>query len=237
LIELIVATIPACNEKAFLEKAVTTLLRETANLDRDYCVVIAEDGSTDGSDAIARRLAKSNSRIIHVHADGKLGRGLALKNAWKQVNGDIYLFIDCDLATDMRSYPQLVKAINHGYDVATGSRYIKGAKVHRPALRHAASRVYNLLIRASFRTHVQDHQLGFKAFSGRVVRDLMDRCQSGDWFWDTEIIVRSVRQGYSCLEFPVEWEEKRGKKTPLKRLIKDIYIHGSGFLKLATEKN
>ena len=234
---MIVATIPACNEKEFLEKAVETLLRETAVLDRDYCVVIAEDGSTDGSDEIARRLAKNDSHIIHVHADEKLGRGLALKNAWKQVNGDIYVFIDCDLATNMKTYPQLVGAINQGYDLATGSRYIRGAKVHRPALRHAVSRMYNLLVRASFRTHVHDHQLGFKAFSGRVVRDLMDRCQSGDWFWDTEIIVRSVRQGYSCLEFPVEWEEKRGKKTPLKRLIKDIYIHGTGFLKLATEKN
>jgi glycosyltransferase involved in cell wall biosynthesis len=234
---LIVATIPAYNEKIFLEEAVETLLRETANLDRDYCILIAEDGSTDGSDEIARRLAKSNSHIIHVHADRKLGRGLALKNAWKQVKGDIYVFIDCDLATNMKSYPQLVGAISHGYDLATGSRYVRGAKVHRPALRRAVSRVYNLLIRASFGTHVHDHQLGFKAFSSRVVTDLMDRCQNGDWFWDTEIIVRSVRQGYSCLEFPVEWEEKRGTKTPLKRLIKDVYVHGSGFLKLAVKKN
>lgn len=234
---MIVATIPAYNEKAFLEKAVRTLMQETASLDHDFRIVIAEDGSTDGSDRIARRLAESDVHVIHVHSDKKLGRGLALRNAWKQVKGDVYVFIDCDLATDMKSYPQLVRAIGQGFDLATGSRYIEGARVHRPALRYTVSRLYNLLMRASFGTHICDHQLGFKAFSRRVVTDVMDRCQSGDWFWDTEILVRSVRQGYRCLEFPVEWEEKKGKRTPLKRLIKDVYIHGSGFLKLAMAKN
>jgi glycosyltransferase involved in cell wall biosynthesis len=234
--QLIVATIPAHNERKFLEKAVETLLQETAALGSDYCIVIAEDGSTDGSDQIAKRLAADNPHVFHIHADRKLGRGLALKNAWKRVDGDVYAFVDCDLATDMKYYPQLIRSVMNGYDLATGSRYMSGAIVHRPPLRYTASRMYNLILQVVFRTHVYDHQLGFKAFSGRLVRNVMDRCESEDWFWDTEIIVRSIRAGYRCIEFPVEWEEKRGAKTPMKRLIKDIYIHGKGFLKLATER-
>jgi glycosyltransferase involved in cell wall biosynthesis len=233
---LIVATIPAHNEARYLEKTVETLLQETTALDDDCCIVIAEDGSSDGSDDIAERLARNNPRIIHVHADRKLGRGLALKNAWEKVHGDIYSFVDCDLATDMKYYPQLIGAIRNGYDVATGSRYMRGAVVRRPALRRFASRTYNLLIRAVFKTHVYDHQLGFKAFSAKVVGNLLDRCDSADWFWDTEIIVRSVHEGYRLIEFPVEWQEKRGTRTPLKRLVKDFYIHGRGFLRLCLSK-
>jgi hypothetical protein len=232
---LIVATIPAHNEAKFLERAVRTVLQETVALGDDYCIVIAEDGSSDGSDEIAERLARNNPQIIHIHADKKLGRGLALKNAWKKVNGNIYAFVDCDLATDMKYYPQLIGAIRNGIDLATGSRYMSGAIVQRPALRGLVSKMYNLLIRAVFRTHVHDHQLGFKAFSSRVVGDLLSRCSSADWFWDTEIIVRSVREGYKLAEFPVEWIEKRGTRTPLDRLTKDIYIHGKGFLKLCAQ--
>jgi glycosyltransferase involved in cell wall biosynthesis len=233
---LIVATIPAHNEARFLEEAVRVLLKETIALDDDYRIVIAEDGSTDGSDRIAEGLAKCNPHIIHIHADKKLGRGLALKNAWKRVGGDVYVFVDCDLATNMKYYPQLVGAIMGGYDLATGSRYVSGAIVRRPPMRYFVSRMYNLMVRAAFGTGVCDHQLGFKAFSGRLVRDLLDRCDSADWFWDTEIIVRSVRKGYRWIEFPVEWEEKRGTRTPLKRLMKDIYVHGKGFLTLSIER-
>jgi len=234
---LLVVTIPACNESQFIENAVKTLLKETSTLENDYVIVIAEDGSVDGTDAIAQRLAKGNPRIIHIHSDKKLGRGLALKNAWKKVNGNAYIYVDCDLATDMKYYPQLIAAVKNGYDLATGSRYIDGAKVRRPGLRHFVSKMYNLMVRTAFKTRVYDHQMGFKAFSGKLVKDLLDVCESKDWFWDTEIIVRSIHKGYKCLEFPVEWEEKRGTRTPLKRLLKDVYIHGKGFFKLSVSLN
>jgi glycosyltransferase involved in cell wall biosynthesis len=229
---LIVITVPACNESKFLRKAVKTLLRETAALGDNYRIVIAEDGSTDGTDKIAHELANKNPHVIHLHADKKLGRGLALRKAWSKVEGDIYVYIDCDLASDMKYFPFLVNSIKKGYDLATGSRYIEGAKVRRPAIRYFTSKIYNWLIQAAFKTGMHDHQAGFKAFSERLVKDLMNSCKSTDWFWDTEIIIRSRQKGYKCVEFPVEWEEKRGNRTPLKRLISDVYVHGRGLIKM-----
>ncbi len=230
---MLVVTVPAHNEARFLRKTVETLSQYAEAIEKDFTVLIAEDGSTDGSDKIAQELAERNPRIIHIHSDQKLGRGLALKNAWKEVDADIYVYVDCDLATDMRYFPQLVNAIKDGYDFATGSRYIAGAKVSRPPLRHFASKAYNRIIRAAFKTNICDHQIGFKAFSRRLVKRLLDSCESDDWFWDTEIIVRSRQKGYKCLEFPVEWEEKRGQRTPIERLINDVYIHGKGLIKLS----
>ena len=225
-------TVPAYNESKNLRKCVEMLLKVTPRLGEDFCIVIAEDGSTDGTDVVAKCLEGMHSRVIHFHSAQKLGRGLALKRAWSKLDGDIYAFVDCDLATDMKYFPQLINSIREGNDLATGSRYIKGANVNRPILRDFTSRVYNMLIRMMFKDQVYDHQIGFKAFSKRLVKDELNNCKSDDWFWDTEIIVRSIHDNYNFIEFPVEWKEKKGRRTPLKRLITDVIIHGIGLIKL-----
>jgi len=229
---LIVVTVPAYNESRNLRKCVELLLQETPPLGEEFCVVIAEDGSTDGTDIIAQGLERMYPTVIHLHAARKLGRGLALKRAWNKVEGDIYVYVDCDLATNMKYYPRLINSIREGNDLATGSRYMEGAKVHRPLLRELTSRLYNTLIRMMFKDHVFDHQIGFKAFSNRLISDSLNKCKSTGWFWDTEIIVRSIHNNYKCIEIPVEWEEKKRKKTSLKRLIADVMIHGAGLIGL-----
>jgi glycosyltransferase involved in cell wall biosynthesis len=229
---LIVVTVPAYNELKNLRKCVESLLQETLPLNEEFCVVIAEDGSTDGTDVVAKSLEGMYSRVIHLHSAQKLGRGLALKSAWSKLDGDIYAFVDCDLATDMKYFPQLINSIREGNDLATGSRYIKGAKISRPFIRDFTSRIYNRLIRMMYKDNVFDHQIGFKAFSKRLIKDELNNCKSDDWFWDTEIIVRSIHDNYKCVEFPVEWEEKKGRKTSLKRLVSDVMIHGFGLIRL-----
>lgn len=229
---MIVVTIPAYNELKNLRKCVESLLQETPQLNEDFCIVIAEDGSTDGTDVVAKSLEGMHSRVIHFHSPQKLGRGLALKRAWNKLDGDIYAFVDCDLATDMKHFPQLIDAIRKGNDLATGSRYIKGAKTNRPFMRNLTSRVYNRLIRMIYKDKVYDHQIGFKAFSKRLIKDELNNCKSDDWFWDTEIVVRSIYNNYKYVEFPVDWEEKKGRRTSLKRLVSDVMIHGLGLIRL-----
>jgi glycosyltransferase AglD len=229
---LIVVTVPAHNELPNLRKCVESLLHEAHQLNEEFCIIIAEDGSTDGTDVIAQSLEGMYPNVIHLHSPQKLGRGLALKRAWSRINGDIYVFVDADLATDMKYFPQLINLIREGNDLATGSRYIEGAKVNRPFLRDFASRFYNRLVRMIYKDKVFDHQIGFKAFSKRLIKDELYNCRSDDWFWDTEIIIRSIHDHYRFVEFPVEWKETRGKNTPLRRLFSDVVIHGLGIIKL-----
>lgn len=229
---MIVVTVPAHNELTNLRKCVESLLQAISQLDEDFCIVIAEDGSTDGTDAVAKSLEGMHPNVIHLHSPQKLGRGLALKRAWNRIDGDIYAYIDADLATDMKYFPQLINLIREGNDLATGSRYMKGAKVDRPLLRRLTSKFYNGLIRMLYKVEVFDNQIGFKAFSKRLIKKQLNKCVSDNWFWDTEIIVRAIHYNYKFVEFPVEWKEHRRKSTPLKRLIKDMMIHGSGLIKL-----
>ena len=220
---MIVVTVPACNESKNLRKCVEMLLKVTPRLGEDFHILIAEDGSTDGTDIIAQELERMYTQVTHLHSPQKLGKGLALKQAFNTVEGDIYAFIDCDLATNMKFFPQLINSIKEGNDLALGSRYMEGAKVHRTVLRDLSSRVYNRLIRMLFKDNVLDHQIGFKAFSNRLIKDILNECNSTGWFWDTEILIRSIYNNYKIIEFPVEWKEKKNNKGSLK-MVTDVAI-------------
>ena len=213
---MIVITVPACNEAKNLRKCVDVLLKEAPRLGEEFRIVIAEDGSTDGTDIIAKELEQAYTQVIHLHSRQKLGKGLALTRAFNEVEGDIYAFVDCDLSTNIKFFPQLINSIREGNDLALGSRYMEGAEVNRSVLRDFPSRVYNWLIRILFKDRVFDHQIGFKAFSNRLIKDILNDCNSTGWFWDTEIIVRSLNNNYKIVEFPVEWEEKKNGKGSLK---------------------
>lgn len=199
------------------------LLKVTPRLGEDFHILIAEDGSTDGTDIIAQELERMYTQVTHLHSPQKLGKGLALKQAFNTVEGDIYAFIDCDLATNMKFFPQLINSIKEGNDLALGSRYMEGAEVHRTVLRDLLSRVYNRLIRMLFKDNVLDHQIGFKAFSNRLIKDILNECNSTGWFWDTEILIRSINNNYKIIEFPVEWKEKKNNKGSLK-MVTDVAI-------------
>ncbi len=228
----IVATLPCHNDVAFLEKAVDAVREALVGREGDYLIVIAEDGSTDGSTELAETLASSDPGIVHIHDERKLGRGRALMNAWETFDAEVYAYIDCDLATDMSFFPQLIGYIEEGYDLATGSRYVEGAVTTRPYLRGIASKAYNWIIRLMFNDGIRDHQCGFKAFSRAMVEHILNESRDGDWFWDTEAIVLARRGGFKLVEFPVEWKEKKGCRTPIIRLLKDVWIHGKGLVEL-----
>jgi glycosyltransferase involved in cell wall biosynthesis len=164
----------------------------------------------------------------------KLGRGRAVKEAWAAVVADIYVYLDADMATNIRYLEELIESCSKGFDVATGSRYSKNSDLHRPFLRKVVSRTYNLMISILFGTRVKDHQCGFKAMSKRGCEIMLRESIFDDWFWDTEIFVIARRNNLTIHEFAVEWQEKRGNKTPILRLLKDIRIHGSGIFRLLT---
>lgn len=224
--------LPVTNEVKYLKEAVSETVAWAGKICDDWHIIIAEDGSTDGSTELAYQLRAERKNITILHNDRKLGRGKAVKRAMKLFDAEIYAYFDVDLAADMMFFPVLINKVKMGYDIVTGSRYVEGAAFSRPLLRLIASKVYNWMVRLLFHSQVYDHQCGFKAFSRRVRDELLDECRSDDWLWDTEIIVLGTRSKFKVHEFPVNWRERRFKKTPLRRLVEDVKIHGIGLLKL-----
>lgn len=220
---------PAYNEANELEESVEKTIAAVERIAPSYEIIIAEDGSTDGTDKLASLLSKKYPSVERIHSEKRLGRGNALKNAFRGSKGEILIYMDVDLATDIRNLKALVDSIREGYDFATGSRMLPESKIERQLSRQIASKSYNFMVRALLGSKIKDHQCGFKAFKRDPLFGILEEVEASHWFWDTEILVRAARNGYEIKEIPVEW--KSGRKTKV-NLLKDSLNMGSQVLKL-----
>jgi hypothetical protein len=89
------------------------------------------------------------------------------------------------------------------------------------------SLVYNILIRAILRVDFMDAQCGFKAFSGKLVEEMIPLTSDNGWFWDTELMILAGRKGFKILEVPVSWREvrdelRRSKVSPWVEAVKQL---------------
>ncbi len=206
--------LPAHNEAEKIEDAVSQTREALAEFASSYEIIIAEDGSTDGTTEIASRIEAENPFVKHIHSEERLGRGKALNNAFKVATGEILAYLDVDLSTDMKHLKPLINAIKEEhYDFATGSRMLKGSEVKRSFKRAAMSKVFNFLVRNILRSKISDHQCGFKSFRKDALMRLLDEIKDEHWFWDTEMLVRAQRNSYKIKEIPVRWEDKGGEGT------------------------
>jgi glycosyltransferase involved in cell wall biosynthesis len=140
--------IPVLNEEVALPVCIEKLLAFTADYpERDWRIIVADNGSTDRTTDIASALSETHSHISLSRLEQR-GRGRALKKAWGESDADIRLYMDVDLSTDLKALPPMVAAIaDDGYEVAIGSRLTKGSEVvDRTLKREITSRGYNFLI-------------------------------------------------------------------------------------------
>ncbi len=200
--------LPAYNEAKRIRNTVETVMQYMDNTGYEYEIIIAEDGSTDGTDKIASELSSRYNNVKHLHSDERLGRGRALVNAFQQAEGDVLVYLDVDLSTDMNHLKELIDAIAvEGYDFATGSRLMKGSRTERPFKRDFASKSYNFLVRLFLGSKLHDHQCGFKAFRKSALMNVVKNVKDNHWFWDTEVLVLAQRLGFKVKEFPVRWKQ------------------------------
>jgi hypothetical protein len=220
---------PACNERENLESAIKKTARALREITNSYEIIIAEDGSTDGTDRIAARLSAEYPFVRHIHRDKRLGRGLALKNAFAESKGRILVYMDVDLATDIRYLRALIESVKSDFDFATGSRMLPESRATRSLSRQVASKSYNLMVKSFLGSKISDHQCGFKAARREALLETLDDVSATHWFWDTELLVRASRKGYKVKEIPVEWAHMGQTKV---RLLKDSIEMGSQVVNL-----
>jgi len=220
--------LPVFNDRIALERAIPESVTALSGITDAFEVIVAEDGSTDGSAEFVQAWHEKDPRVRLLHADERLGRGRALNRAIKAASHHIVCYYDVDLATDLTHLPELVGAIRDGADIATGSRLMPDSRIVRSGGREIASRGYNLLVRVFLGSRLHDHQCGFKAFRKERILYLIPEIQATHWFWDTEALVRGQRKGYHVAEFPVVW--RQGPGTTVR--FKDVFSMGSQIIGL-----
>jgi putative flippase GtrA len=198
--------VPVKNEERDLAPSVRRLvgyLRESFPFTAR--VTIADNGSTDGTWAIARLLCEQFPEVRAVHMELP-GRGRALRSIWSQSDADVLAYMDVDLSTDLNALLPLVAPLLSGHsDLAIGSRLARGSRVIRGPKREIISRCYNMILRASLGAGFSDAQCGFKAINRDAARVLLPLTEDTGWFFDTELLVLAERAGLRIHEVPVDW--------------------------------
>ncbi|MGA9870952.1 MAG: bifunctional glycosyltransferase family 2/GtrA family protein [Rhodococcus sp. (in: high G+C Gram-positive bacteria)] len=198
--------VPVYNEQADLEQCIRRLHAHlNGNFPFRASITIADNASTDGTLAIAHRLA-GDLDGVHVHHLEEKGRGRSLKAVWLCSTADVVAYMDVDLSTDLNALMPLIAPLLSGHsDVAIGSRLAHSSRVVRGAKRELISRSYNLILRGALRAHFSDAQCGFKAMRTDVARRLLPMVQDTGWFFDTELLVIAEKARLRIHEVPVDW--------------------------------
>ena len=123
--------LPTFNEKDNLEKFVEHLLSYQKNIpDYKFEIVIADSHSDDGTKDVALSLVKKHKNVHFIEVERGLGFGLIKGHqyALANLNPDILTQIDADGQVEIEVLKELVEAIEQGYNLALGSRFVKGGK-------------------------------------------------------------------------------------------------------------
>ncbi|HEX5142024.1 MAG TPA: glycosyltransferase [Dehalococcoidia bacterium] len=200
--------LPVYNEAHVLERSVRSLhafLQD--NLAHEWRILIADNGSKDGTFEVAKHLEQELGQVFVMHIP-EPGRGRALTKAWLSSDADVLSYMDIDLSTGLESFPRLVSEVaEHGYDVAAGSRLSKNSDTTRSLKREVLSRTFVAAINLMFRTKLADTQCGFKAISRAAAQKLLPLIEDTGWFWDTELLLMASKGGWKMVFVPVRWVE------------------------------
>lgn len=221
LVELVV---PVLNEEKTLVAHIRILdAYMKKHLPYRYHITIADNGSTDATQQLARSLARENETIRTVRLTER-GRGRALKKVWSESTADILAYMDVDLSTNLDDFLPLIQPLVSGHaGVAIGSRLARGAQITRSVKREFISRCYNKCIRWSSRTQFSDAQCGFKAIRRDVAKHYLPRIKDNEWFFDTELLIKTERGGVRIHEQPVTWVEDTDSRVKIvKTAVDDV---------------
>jgi hypothetical protein len=219
--------IPAYNEEKIIKENVTEVMGYIKNLPWDFEVFIVDDSSSDGTPAFAKELEKKNPNITYLRYENGPSRRENLAESFKKANGEVVMFMDMDLSTDLSYINDLIMAIEEGFDISTGSRY-KGIAPKRKLHRKIISIIYNSFMKYYFGSVVCDHQCGFKAFRKDKLVELIDEMDYDSkfirgWYWDAELLIRAQRKRLPIKEFPVKWIGGALTSFSFKRELKMIF--------------
>lgn len=212
--------IPTYNEHDNLERLLSTVFEEVAEVD----ILIVDDNSPDGTGDLADKLAAADDRVHVIHRAGKLGLGTAYVEGfrWGLARNYAYLLeMDADFSHDPKYLPSLLKAGRDGADLALGSRYVTGGgTVNWGLMRQFISRGGSLYARSVLGVKTRDLTGGFKCFRREVLEAIdLDTIRSSGYSFQIEMTYRTLRLGFSVVEVPIVFEDRRVGQSKMSRSI------------------
>jgi glycosyltransferase involved in cell wall biosynthesis len=138
-------------------------------LNREWEIILINDGSTDGSAEILNQLAEKEARIKVIHFRRNYGQTAAMMAGIDYSNGDIIIPMDADLQNDPEDIPRLIAKLDEGFDVCSGWRIKRKDNALR---RNLPSRIANWMISKISGVQLHDYGCSLKAYNKDVVKGI-----------------------------------------------------------------
>lgn len=211
----IVITIPTYNERRNVELLIPKLFDAVEGCH----VLIVDDNSPDGTGEFIKDLKEPNLHLLSRKA--KLGLGSAYLDGFRwvmdKIDPDIIIQMDADFSHNIALLPRMAKMVEDGYDLVVASRYIEGGGVEGwPFHRNMLSKGANALARIMLGLKVKDATSGFKAWSKRAVKNILESHLSSKGFeYQIESLLVTSRANMKTIELPYTFVDRQTEKSKL----------------------
>ena len=222
-----IVVIPTYNEKENAE----AIIRKVFSLAVPFDVLIVDDNSPDGTAAIVKNLqTEFPDRLFLEERQGKLGLGTAYIHGFKYAlaHGYDYIFeMDADFSHNPEDLIRLYEACSQeGYDVAIGSRYIKGVNVvNWPMNRVLMSYFASYYVRLITGMPIQDATAGFKCYTRKVLETIpLDEIKFIGYAFQIEMKFLAYKYGFKIKEVPIIFTDRtKGESKMSKGIIQEAF--------------
>ena len=160
--------VPLYNEEESLVELYSRTGSALDATDMDWEVLFIDDGSTDGSLEVLRRLHAEHSNVTVLSFGRNLGKAAGLALGFREATGDIVVTMDADLQDDPAEIPKMVALIEEGYDLVSGWKKER----HDPLSKRLPSKVFNGVTAAVSGLRLHDMNCGLKAYRRVVVKTI-----------------------------------------------------------------
>lgn len=204
----VVMVIPTYNEADNLAWIVGRLRAAQPEVD----VLVVDDGSPDGTGAIADELAAADPAVRVVHRTAKAGLGAAYLHGFQvalEAGYDVVGEMDADGSHQPEQLGALLAALRDA-DLVIGSRWVPGGSVvNWPRRRELLSRGGNLYVRLLLGVRVRDATAGYRLFRRSTLEKIdLQSVESTGYVFQTDMVARTLAAGLTVREVPIEFVER-----------------------------
>lgn len=185
----------------------------------DFEIIFCDDGSIDNCGERVRKLTGEYHGLRVVGYPDNRGKGSAVREAIAASEGDIVMYLDCDLAYGTDVVPEVIRKMKESdYDIIIGSRNLTddGYEGYTP-IRKLASKTYIKVLNLCAGFHMSDSQCGFKTFRGDIARKIFSYCRTDGFAFDIEAIMIAEKMKLNIGEIPVKIINHRDSKINVVR--------------------
>ncbi len=201
--------IPAYKESTKIERDVESAAGFLADHALAGEIIVVDDGSPDDTAERAEALRSHYPSLRVLSYEPNRGKGHAVRYGILRSRGRIVMFADSGLCVPYEIARIGMAMIEMDMcDIAHGSRRMRGSiVVAQPLYRRVGSRAFKFFIHAfmGIPLYISDTQCGFKLYRREVAQALFEEAFTDGFMFDTEVLLRALREKYRILEFPVLW--------------------------------